>query len=106
MIPVVLETPYAGDVEGNISFARACLKDCLDRGESPLASHLLYTQVLDDQVPQEREKGIRAGLEWAQRADRAVFYVDRGWSPGMIAALNFYLEHHVPVTLRVLLGRN
>lgn len=41
MVKVILESPYAGDVEKNIEYARLCLKDSLLRGESPIASHLL-----------------------------------------------------------------
>lgn len=56
MILVLLESPYAGNVELNVTYARACMRDCLKRGEAPFASHLLYTQpgVLDDLVPNER----------------------------------------------------
>ena len=63
---VILESPYAGDVERNVAYARACLRDSLLRGEAPIASHLLYTQpgVLDDQIPEERQMGIDAGLAW------------------------------------------
>ena len=45
---VVIETPYSRDVEANTEYARACLLDSLRRGEAPIASHLLHTQVLDD----------------------------------------------------------
>jgi hypothetical protein len=41
---VIIESPYSGDVETNVAYARAALRDCLSRGEAPLASHLLYTQ--------------------------------------------------------------
>lgn len=78
-----MESPYAGDVEANVAYARAALRDCLQRGEAPFASHLLYTQVLDDQVPAERQQGIDAGLELAKRADATVVYFDRGISRGM-----------------------
>jgi len=82
---VILETPYAGDVEKNIAYARACLRDCLLRGEAPIASHLLYTQpgVLDDGVPDERQRGIDAGLAWRRVADASVVYTDLGVSRGM-----------------------
>src|SRR3546814_12910998 len=63
---VIIESPYAGDVEENTRYARACLQDCLRRGEAPFASHLLYTQpgILDDRVPDERELGLEAGRRW------------------------------------------
>lgn len=89
---VVLESPYAGDITGNTIYARACVRDCLLRGESPIASHLLFTQdeVLRDEVPEERKLGIEAGLAWLPRADYSVYYTDKGWSRGMLAALHDY----------------
>ena len=86
---VILESPYRGiDAEVtalNVAFARACLRDSLLRGESPLASHLLYTQrgVLDDNDPVERALGIAAGHAWMPLADGVVFYIDHGVSVGM-----------------------
>lgn len=87
---VIIESPYAGDVEQNTIYARRALKDSLSRGEAPIASHLLYTQpgVLDDLIPSEREQGIAAGLAWRRVAELSVFYEDRGWSRGMHAAFN------------------
>ena len=38
---VIVESPYAGDIETNVAYARAALRDCLSRGEAPIASHLL-----------------------------------------------------------------
>lgn len=82
---VILESPYAGDIARNTRYARACMADCLARGESPYASHLLYTQpgVLDDTKPHERELGIVAGFAWRQVADATVVYTDLGISDGM-----------------------
>lgn len=82
---VIVESPYAGDVEKNETYARACLHDCLVRGEAPFASHLLYTQrgVLRDDVPGERTLGIEAGLVWGTVAEATVVYIDLGISAGM-----------------------
>lgn len=82
---VVLESPYAGNVERNVAYARACLRDCLDRGEAPIASHLLYTQpdVLDDADINQRRLGIEAGHAWICVADAVVVYQDLGISTGM-----------------------
>jgi hypothetical protein len=82
---VILESPFAGDVEANIAYARRCVKDSLMRGEAPIASHLLYTQdgILDDTIPAERTLGIDAGLAWRRVAEGSVVYTDRGISPGM-----------------------
>ena len=82
---VIIESPYAGDVEANVAYARACMLDALERGEAPFASHLLYTQpgVLRDELPAERERGIAAALAWYRVADAAAVYTDRGISRGM-----------------------
>lgn len=101
---VVIESPFAGDVEANVAYARRCLRDSLDRGENPIASHLLYTQpgVLDDSIPGERERGIHAGFAWGARADLIAFYLDRGWSPGMSAALSHWRAAGVALVARYL----
>jgi hypothetical protein len=81
----VIESPFAGDVETNLRYLRACMADCLRRGEAPFASHALYTQpgVLDDDNPDERDLGIAAGFAWRVVADATVVYMDRGVSRGM-----------------------
>lgn len=99
---VVLESPYNGDVEKNIKYARACMKDCFERGEFPFASHLLYTQegIIHDKLrgehepavkkgfvyeepPEGRELGIQAGFEWGKFADATVVYTNLGITKGM-----------------------
>lgn len=101
---VIIESPYAGDVEANVAYARDCMKDSILRGEAPIASHLLYTQpgVLDDEIPRERALGIDAGLAWRKVADLAVFYVDRGWSGGMESARKLYRAEGFPFVERSL----
>ena len=84
---VVIESPYAGDVAANTAYARRCLLDSLSRNEAPLASHLLYTQVLNDDVPAERAAGIGAGLSWFANAQAVILYTDLGTSPGMAHAI-------------------
>lgn len=85
---VVIESPYAGDIEANLEYARRAMADSIHRGEAPIASHLLYTQpgVLRDEIPEERRLGIEAGFAWWDAAELIVFYLDRGWSAGMRAA--------------------
>lgn len=82
---VIIESPYAGNTELNLRYLRAAMRDCLLRGESPFASHGLYTQpgVLDDSNPAEREHGIRAGFAWRRVADVTAVYTDLGITPGM-----------------------
>jgi len=95
----VIESSYAGDVEANVKYARAAMLHSLRRGEAPFASHLLYTQCLDDTIPAERELGITAGFAWANGLARA-FYVDLGWSPGMLRALELCEKQGIPYETR------
>jgi hypothetical protein len=73
LILVALETPYAGDIEKNLRYARKCMHDCFKRGEAAYASHLLYTQpgVLDDNIPEERRLGMEAACFGAKKPSRA-----------------------------------
>ena len=99
---VILESPYAGDVERNTAYARRAMSDCLKRGEAPFASHLLYTQpgVLRDDVAEERRLGIHAGLAWGEMADATVVYVDHGVTPGMQLGIDRAHEMGRPVEMR------
>jgi hypothetical protein len=103
---VVLESPFAGDIQTNLKYARACLRDCLMRGESPIASHALLTQagVLNDLDPIERAVGINAGHSWMHVCDAVVVYTDRGISKGMEAGIQSASFHKIPVEYRTLPG--
>jgi len=100
---VIIESPYAGDIDNNVSYARLCLKDSLMRGEAPIASHLLHTQVLDDTIEEEREMGIKAGLEWLRVAELMAVYVDLGISKGMKSAIDEALIKGVQIEYRNIL---
>ena len=101
---VVIESPYAGDVETNVRYARACLRDSLLRGEAPVASHLLYTQagVLDDNVPEQRAMGMEAGWAFFACADLVAVYTDRGVSSGMNRGITRAQQADVRVVFRQL----
>ncbi len=97
---VVMESPYKGDVERNVKYARQCMLDCLGRGESVIAGHLLYTQVWDDANPAQRAAGIKAHLAWVRRADMVVVYEDYGISEGMQLAIDLAKASGVPIEYR------
>ena len=99
---VIIESPLAGNTARNIRYARLCLLDCLRRGEAGYASHLLYTQVLDDTSPADRELGMAAGFAWNEVADIAAVYTDLGVSGGMLAGMGRHESKGTPVETRVL----
>ncbi len=103
---VVIESPFTGEVERNIAYARACMKDCLLKGEQPFASHLLYTQegILRDDVPEERALGINAGLLWGQMAEAVIVYTDLGITEGMELGIQAAKDRGVTIEFRTLEG--
>lgn len=103
---VIIESPYAGNISRNTEYARRCLRDSLDRGEAPLASHLLYPQVLDENKGAERAQGIDAGFEWMAHAELVAFYDDYGRTGGMQEAIDHAFNNlHIPVVVRTI-GKN
>jgi len=103
---VIVESPYAGDVERNLRYLRVAMRDCLLRGEAPFASHGLYTQsdVLRDEVPAERDAGMAAGWAWMAAAEAVVVYVDLGMSDGMRAGIQCAEEIGIPVEYRSMMA--
>lgn len=101
---VIIESPYSNKngktVQENVAYARECLLDSLERDEQPIASHLLYTQVLDDNSPTERTLGINAGLAWQDAASKVIFYIDNGFSEGMVKAMELCLTTKKPYEFR------
>lgn len=83
---VIIESPFAGDMENNRQYAINACADSFRRGEMPFASHLLYPQILNEMKKEERELGIQAGYKFWLLAKCIAFYIDRGWSPGMLRA--------------------
>lgn len=101
---VIIESPYAGDIEANVAYAKECVRDSLQRGEAPIASHLLFTQpgILDDNVPAERVLGIEAGMAWMPVCDLVAVYTDRGSSSGVAAAQERAFALNKPIEYRSL----
>ena len=66
---VYIASPYAGDVETNVQFAKAACRYAIGQGATPVAPHLLYPQILADGIPEEREAGLRMGLRVLEACD-------------------------------------
>ena len=45
---VYIASPYAGDIQSNVEFAKAACRFAVSQGATPLAVHLLYPQILDE----------------------------------------------------------
>lgn len=105
---VLIESPFSAptkqQIRRNISYARACVRDSVLRGEAPWCSHLFYTQdgILDDTLAAERQRGIALGLSWGQAAQASAVYIDLGVSAGMTYGVAEALREGRPVVCRAL----
>jgi hypothetical protein len=103
---VIVESPYSAitseEKTGNLDFAADCCRDCVSRGENPFASHLFYTQFLDDNDPVERKLGLEMAFELWDFYDAIIFYMDRGFSEGMQLALIHAFQIDKPFERRIL----
>ena len=83
----VIESPFsAPDIDGlvrNVQYSMLAVRDSLNRDEAPYASHLFYTQMLDDNNQDERQLGMDAGLTICHHAEQTAVYTDYGISRGM-----------------------
>ena len=98
---VIVESPFAGEFK-NVRYARECVRDCIDRGDFPFASHLLFTQkgILDDSIPDERKRGIAAANGWLEVADYIAVYMDLSITRGMLIGVAKASKLGKPIHLR------
>ena len=102
---VVIESPFrALGPERALAYLDDCLRDSIARGEAPIASHGLYTRVLQDANPAEREHGMEMGWAWMRCADLVAVYSDHGITLGMELGIRKARELGIPVEFRDLQG--
>lgn len=94
--PCILESPFRAEDEGqhatHVLYARWLMVQLMCMGYAPIASHLLYTLMLDDANEPSRARAIQCGLDLADAlGDVPVFLgAEYGVSDGMELAI----EHH------------
>ena len=79
---IYVASRYSGNVEENVRAAIGYCRQVIDMGYMPVASHLLYPQILDDCDPRERELGLSFGLALLRLCDEV--WVFGKVSPGMV----------------------
>ena len=99
---VYIASPYAGDVEQNVAFAKRACRHAISQGHTPIAVHLLYPQILDDSDPAEREIGLRLGHRVLESCDELWACGDR-ISSGM--ALEIAEAKSLDIPIRSVSGR-
>jgi hypothetical protein len=107
---IILESPFRGRDQAEQELFRRyrqhCIRDAIERGESPYASHAIIPGALDDAIPEERQRGIEAGYAWWDAAEAIVFYLDHGMSTGMQYALDRAIEGRYNIEERHLVDYN
>lgn len=102
---VIILSPFKGDEFANVEYGWRCVIDSMRRGEAPWASHLFYTQIMNDADPAQRSLGFACEEAWLQAADLIVAYIDRGMSSGMMKTINMVSqspEYLIPIEIRSL----
>ena len=106
MIRVLIESPFkATDPITAIKYRQYLSKaimHSLGKNEAPFASHGFYTYYLDDEVDEERRKGICAGFAWGEVADIIAVYADYGISYGMSAGILKWKSLGTPIVERLI----
>lgn len=103
---VVLVTPFAAEDYSKAAavqrYGNRCVKDSLGRGESPLASHLFYYEVLNVKNPIERDIGLLSQLTWMRHCDMVAVYIDFGVTKAMEVAINTAQLSHKKIEYRTI----
>lgn len=69
-------SPVKGNIEHNIAMAKEYCKSVIVAGHIPLAPHIAFEGVLNDNIPSERETALALGLELLKRCDQLWIFGD------------------------------
>ena len=96
-------SPYRNDdkeiVAKNVKAAQALCRQISLSGHALFAPHLLYTQFLDDGIPEEREAGINAGKAFLLLCDLMLVWDYNGITEGMAHEIEFAEANSIRVKL-------
>lgn len=79
--------------------------ECPYASHAFLTTHARHSQLFVSDFDKKwnlltRDQGIGLSQRLRHRCDKTVFYVDRGWSSGMKAALAYCMVHKLPYEMR------
>lgn len=82
-------SPYRGDTKRNKKYARKLTRAALDNGFIPVTVHLYLTEATDDTNPEERVRGMAAGMKILENCKYILIGDRYGISEGMKAEMTF-----------------
>ena len=95
---VYICSKYSGNTDINVFRAIVFCRYAIRMGVIPVAGHLLYPQILDDGIPEQRELGLQFGLALLGKCSELwVFNENRELSEGMRLELRFARKKGIPV---------
>ena len=98
MKKVYICAPLAGDVQGNLEKAKRYSEYALRCGAAPVTPHF-YALCLNDNVPEEREMGMAAGLSLLWFCDEVWVFGDQT-TDGMREEIK--LAHNLNIKVRII----
>ena len=90
-------SPYRGDYEKNLAAAQDYSRQVLDRGFIPITPHMFYSSIVNDNLPEDRELGLVAGLELLKISDEVWVFSQSGISEGMATEIELADISGIPV---------
>lgn len=101
MITAYICSPYRAktkeDLKRNKKYAKMLTRTAIDSGIAPITPHLYITKVTNDDKTEEREAGLRAGLELLLRCDVVLAGIKYGYSEGMREEIKLAHRKGIPV---------
>lgn len=96
---VYIAHPISGDVPGNIEKIRIIYERILREGNIPVVPYIPALLCFSDEIPEERECGIRVSLEYfrQKKVDELRLYGHRGITSGMGREIKAAWEANIPV---------
>ena len=105
MKTVIVVSPFHETVERSrryhTTFAKLLCHRAAKAGVTPFASHLFYPQFLNEDDPADRELGLACEHGWIDKCDELWIWNAWGISPGMQAAIDYVLDHDLPVEMKL-----
>lgn len=98
MKKVYICAPLAGDVQGNLEKAKRYSEYALRCGAAPVTPHF-YALCLHDNIPEEREMGMAAGLSLLWFCDE-IWVFSNQTTDGMRAEIR--LAHNLNIKVKVI----
>ena len=86
---VYISAPLRGDVENNISFARAKSREVFEEGNIPICPHLMFPPIINMDDLIEDQKAMKMCLKLIERCNEMRVY-GKEWTEGMLSLIHIF----------------